>query len=60
MTSAKGKYLIYQEGSAELIQVVTGGGVFSNSDQLLSLGGKRRDRKKNRDNMNDTTLKGLV
>ena len=37
-----------------------GGEEFSNIDQLLALGEESYDRQKNRDDKNDSTLKGLV
>ena len=37
VTSEKDKYLISQRATTELIRYLTGGGAFSNSDQLLEL-----------------------
>ena len=39
----KEKYLSYQQGSTEKIQVVTGGGALYNADHFLSLGEERCD-----------------
>ena len=44
----------------ELIWAVTGGGAFSNANHLLYFKEERHDRNKNRDDANDTPLRGLV
>ena len=49
VTSAREKYLSYQQGSVELVRDVTGGGTFYNADHLRTLSEERRDRKKDRD-----------
>ena len=46
MTSAHEKYLIYQQGRAEPVRYLTGGGAFSNADHLCTLSEERCDRKK--------------
>ena len=60
VTLTKEKYLSYQWGSAELIRAVTGGGAFSNTDHLRTLGEERRDGQKDQEATNETKLKGLV
>ena len=60
VTSAKDKYQSSQKSSAEIIQAVTGGGELSNANHLLELREERGDGQKNRDDANDTKLKGLV
>ena len=60
VTSAQEKYLQYQQGSAELVRAVTGGGLFLNADHLRTLMEERRDGKKNRDAVYESNLKGLV
>ena len=59
VTSVKKKYLSSQRGSAGLIRDVTGGGGFSNSDHIRTLGEERRDRQKDWGVVNKTKLKGL-
>ena len=59
-TSAKDKYQSSQKSSAEIIQAVTGGGELSNANYLMELREERGAGQKNRDNANDTKLKGLV
>ena len=56
----KKKYIISHWESAELISAMTGGGAFSNADQLRTLGEERRDGKKDREVAKETKLKGLV
>ena len=48
LTSSHKKYLISQRGSTELIWAVTGGGAFSNSGHLQTLGEVICDRNKDR------------
>ena len=45
---------------ADLIWAVTGGGDFSNANNLLGLTEERIDGQKNRDDANDAKIKGLV
>ena len=59
MNSEKEKYLSFHQASTELIRDVTGGG-FLNADHLLALREESREREKNRDDANNTTLKGVV
>ena len=59
VTSEKEKYLIFHQASTELLRDVTGGAL-SNADHLLALREERRERAKNRDDVNNTTLKGFV
>ena len=58
--SAKEKYLSSQRENAKLIQSVTGGGEFSNSEYLRKLREEKRDGQKDRYEVNKTKLKGLV
>ena len=60
LTLAKAKYLSSQQGSAELIRSVMGGGEFSNAEHLRTLGEERRDGQKYREVTNETKLRGLV
>ena len=60
VTPENKKYLRSQRGSVELVRAMTGGGVFSNTDHLWALIKERRDRKKDRDAVYETKLKGLV
>ena len=46
VTSANETCLRYKRGSAELIRSMTGGGAFSNSDHLRTLGEERCDGQK--------------
>ena len=57
---AQEKYLIYQLGSAQMVLAVTGGGVFSNTNNLWTLSEERRDGKKDQDAAQESKLKGLV
>ena len=59
VNSAKEKYLSSNRVSTELIRAMTGGGSLSNVDHLLELGEERCDGKKNWDDTNVATLKGL-
>ena len=60
VTSAQEKYLSSNRGSVELVQAVTGGGAFSNANNLRTLSEERRDVKKDRDAVYKTNLKGLL
>ena len=59
MTSAKEIYLSSQQGSAELIRSVMGGGTLSNNDHLRTLGEEIHDGKKDWEAAYGTKLKGL-
>ena len=59
VASANEKYPILHWESAELIQAMTGGGTFSNTDHLLALREEMCDRQKNWYGANDAKLKGL-
>ena len=59
VTSAKDNDLSPHQEIAELIRAVTGVGAFYNCDELLALREERRNRKKNWDETNDATLKGI-
>ena len=60
MASAQEKYLSSQQGSAELVQAVTGGGVLSKANHLQNISEERRDGKKYREAAYEKKLKGLV
>ena len=60
MILAKENPLSSQWGSTYLVRSMTGGGAFSNVDQLLDLWEERFDGQKNHDDVNNTTLNGLV
>ena len=60
VTSSQEKYLIYTRGSPELVQAVTGGGSFSNSDHLQTLSEEWLDGEEYRDVLHESRLKGLV
>ena len=47
-------------GSAELVQAMTGGGAFSNADHIRTLTEKQLYRKKDRDTVHESILKGLL
>ena len=60
VTSEKEIYLSFHRGSAELISDVTGGGAFTNSNNLRMLREERREGQKDQEVANETKLKGLV
>ena len=60
LTSVNKKYLSYKLSRTELIRAMMGEGVFYNTNRLLELKEERRDRQKNRDDVNDAKIKELV
>ena len=58
--SAQEKYLNSHQGSSELVQAMTGGGSFSNSDHLRTLSEEICDGKKDWDAAYKNKIKSLV